>query len=152
MDKMKMKKFGNYTDGTIINSTHNYISYDMNLPVNILRKGAIRANKDEDVIIPINMRDGIIIGTCKGNPEWNYSAPHGSGRVASREQVLNSHTVSEYKKEMKGIYSSVICKETLDEAPFAYRDLENIKSQIGDTVEIKEILKPVYNFKAKGEY
>lgn len=78
--------------------------------------------------------------------------PHGSGRIASREQVLNSHTVSEYKKEMKGIYSSVICKETLDEAPFAYRDLENIKSQIEDTVEIKEILKPVYNFKAKGEY
>lgn len=152
MRNMKMKKFGNYTNGSIIDSAHNYISYDMNENINILRKGTIRADKDENVIIPINMKDGIIIGTSKGNSEWNYSAPHGSGRVASREQILNSHTVSEYKKEMKGIYSSVICKETLDEAPFAYRDLENIKSQIGDTVEIKEILKPVYNFKAKGEY
>ena len=117
----------------------------------IIRKGAI-GSRGDSVIIPINMRDGVIIGTGKSNEEWNYSAPHGSGRVASREQVLNSHTVSEYKKEMKGIYSSVICKETLDEAPFAYRNLDSIKSQIGDTVEIKEILKPVYNFKAKGEY
>ena len=152
--EMKMK----CDTSSLINRIHNFVemrfNFDHGRPYStyLIRKGAIAAHTDKKLIIPINMRDGVIIGTGKSNKEWNYSAPHGSGRVASREQVLNSHTVSEYKKEMKGIYSSVICKETLDEAPFAYRDLDSIKSQIGDTVEIKEILKPVYNFKAKGEY
>ena len=113
----------------------------------ILRKGAISAKKGEDVIIPINMRDGVILGKGKGNPGWNYSAPHGAGRIASREQTANSHTLSEFKASMKGIYSSCINKDTLDEAPFAYRDLDYIKTAIQETVEITKLLKPVYNYK-----
>ncbi len=113
----------------------------------ILRKGAISAKKGEDVIIPINMRDGVILGKGKGNPDWNYSAPHGAGRIASREVTAGSHTLSEFKAAMKGIYSSCISKDTLDEAPFAYRDIDYIKTAIEDTVEITEVLKPVFNYK-----
>ena len=94
------------------------------------------------------MRDGIILGIGKGNAEWNYSAPHGSGRKLKREDVKNQYTVSEFKKEMQGIYSSCVRADTLDEAPFAYRPITEITGQIKDTVEITEILKPVYNFKA----
>ena len=114
----------------------------------ILRKGAISAKADEKVIIPINMRDGIILGTGLGNVEWNCSAPHGSGRIMKREDVKNHYTVSSFKSEMKGIYSSCIGKETLDEAPFAYRPLSDIAEIIGDTVTINKVIKPVYNFKA----
>ena len=127
------------------NCIHNYV--DMSGDEPILRKGAISAKENEDVIIPINMRDGVILGKGRGNEEWNYSAPHGAGRVASRKEVLDSHTVSEYKSTMKGIYSSCIGKETLDEAPFAYRNLEYVKEAIKDTVEITEILTPVFNYK-----
>ena len=98
--------------------------------------------------IPANMRDGVILGIGKGNADWNYSAPHGSGRKLKREDVKNQYTVSEFKKEMKGIYSSCVGADTLDEAPFAYRAIGNIVEQIRDTVEVTEILKPVYNFKA----
>lgn len=132
---------------------HNYIeratdSY-CNLP--ILRKGAISAKKGEQVIIPINMRDGIILGTGLGNADWNASAPHGSGRVAKREDIRATHTVYEFKQEMKGIYSSCIAKDTLDEAPFAYRPLDDIKESIKETVTINQILRPIYNFKAGGK-
>ena len=113
----------------------------------ILRKGAISAKENEEVIIPINMRDGVILGKGKGNEEWNLSAPHGAGRLTSREQAVNSHTVSEFKASMKGIYTSCISKDTLDEAPFAYRDIDYIKKAVEDTVEITKILKPVYNYK-----
>jgi RNA-splicing ligase RtcB len=113
----------------------------------MLRKGAISARRGEDVIIPINMRDGVILGKGKGNTDWNNSAPHGSGRIASREVTVNSHTVSEFKASMKGIYSTCISKETLDEAPFAYRGIDYIREAIEDTVSITEILKPVYNYK-----
>lgn len=122
---------------------HNYLDAS-----GILRKGSISAGNGEKVIIPANMRDGMILGVGKGNAEWNTSAPHGSGRKLKREDVKNRHTVSEFKKEMKGIYSSCVGAETLDEAPFAYRSIEEIAEQIRDTVEITEILKPVYNFKA----
>jgi RNA-splicing ligase RtcB len=117
----------------------------------MLRKGAISAKKNEKVIIPINMRDGILLGTGLGNTDWNCSAPHGSGRIMKREDIKNHFTVSSFKSEMKGIYSSCINRDTLDEAPFAYRAIEEIADVIGDTVTIDKIIKPVYNFKAGGE-
>ena len=131
-------------------SVHNYIA---TLPdgTNILRKGAASAFAGEPVIIPINMRDGVILGIGKGNPEWNYSAPHGSGRKIKRTEVQNGYTVSAFKKDMKGIYSTSISAETLDEAPVAYRGIDEILSVVADTVEVKEIVKPVYNFKAGKE-
>jgi len=127
---------------------HNYI--EVSSECRVLRKGAISAKSGERVIVPVNMRDGVILGSGKGNPSWNYSAPHGSGRLLKRTDVANHYTVSAYKKTMKGIYSSCIGKDTLDEAPFAYRGIEEIAALIGDTVEIEEVLKPVYNFKAGG--
>ena len=127
---------------------HNYV--ERTEEYMILRKGAISARKDERVIIPINMRDGIILGTGLGNEDWNYSAPHGSGRIMKREDVKLNFTVSGFKSEMKGIYSSCIGKETLDEAPFAYRNVNDILEVIGDTVQVADIIKPVYNFKAGG--
>ncbi len=130
-----------------ISSMHNYID---NVGDNmILRKGAISAREGEPVIIPINMRDGILLGVGKENADWNYSAPHGAGRKMKREDVKTRFTISQFKTEMKGIYSSCIGKGTLDEAPFAYRNLTEIEEQIGDTVEIRKRLKPVYNFKAE---
>lgn len=131
---------------------HNYIDFEnpeINKP--ILRKGAVSAKKNERVVIPINMRDGVILGTGKGNAEWNYSSPHGAGRIMKREDVKKSFTISNFKTSMKGIYSSCIGSGTLDEAPFAYRGIDEIKKAIEPTVEISEILKPVYNFKSGGE-
>lgn len=116
----------------------------------ILRKGAISAKQNENVIIPINMRDGVILGTGLGNEEWNCSAPHGSGRIMKREDIKSHFTVSSFKSEMKGIYSSCINKDTLDEAPFAYRALDDITEVIKDTVTITKIIKPIYNYKAGG--
>ena len=131
-------------------SIHNYIDR-LEDGTRLIRKGAISARTGEKVIIPINMRDGAIIGKGMGNPEWNFSAPHGSGRLMKREDVKKNHTVSEFKAEMKGIYSSCVGKDTLDEAPFAYRGIEEIKSAIGDTIELTEIIRPVYNYKAGGK-
>ena len=130
-----------------ISSVHNYIDDTGNNM--ILRKGAISAREGEPVIIPINMRDGILLGVGKGNADWNYSAPHGAGRKMKREDVKTRFTVSQFKTEMKGIYSSCIGKGTLDEAPFAYRNLTEIEEQIVDTAEIRKRLKPIYNFKAE---
>lgn len=117
----------------------------------IIRKGAISAYNGICTIIPINMKDGIILGTGLGNEDWNYSAPHGAGRIMNRESVKSNFTVNQFKKEMKGIYSSCIRKDTLDEAPFAYRGIDEIKEAISETVKIDKILKPVYNFKAGGK-
>ncbi len=130
---------------------HNYIDFCPELDRRILRKGAISARKDERVIIPINMRDGVILGKGRGNGHWNYSAPHGSGRIQKREDIKKSHTVSEFKSQMKGIYSSCIGKSTLDEAPFAYRPISEILESISETVCVEKIIRPVYNFKAGGE-
>ena len=124
---------------------HNYIEQTNGAA--ILRKGAISAKENQEVIIPINMRDGVILGIGKGNDEWNSSAPHGAGRISSREKVTTSHTVSEFKASMKGIYTSCISKGTLDEAPFAYRDIDYIKEAVKETGEITKLLKPVYNYK-----
>lgn len=127
--------------GEEVQSTHNYISENK-----ILRKGAIAA--DTRCIIPINMRDGVIIGMGKNNPDWNHSAPHGAGRICSRTQAKERFTLTEFKKSMEGIYSTSVHKRTLDEAPFAYRALDDIKEAIHETVTVEQILKPVYNFKA----
>ena len=127
---------------------HNYVDFSGEVP--ILRKGAIRAKQDEKVIIPINMRDGIILGTGLGNEDWNCSAPHGSGRIYRRSEVKEHHTVAEFKEAMKGIHSVCVNKDTLDESPFAYRKIEDIAAVIGATVQIHKIIKPVYNFKAGG--
>ena len=127
---------------------HNYVDFSGNAP--LLRKGAISAKDGERVIIPINMRDGIILGTGLGNPEWNYSAPHGAGRIYRRSEVVEHHTVSEFKKEMEGIHSICINKDTLDESPFAYRKIDDIAKVIRDTIRIDKIIKPVYNYKAGG--
>ncbi|MCR5213285.1 MAG: RtcB family protein [Eubacterium sp.] len=117
----------------------------------ILRKGAISAKEGEKVIIPINMRDGIILGTGLGNPDWNYSAPHGAGRIYKRSEVSEHYTLSEFKKAMKDIHSICINKDTLDESPFAYRGIDDIAAAIGDTVSIDKIIKPIYNYKAGGQ-
>ena len=114
----------------------------------ILRKGAIAAHKDENVLIPINMRDGSVLAISKGNLDWNFSAPHGAKRIMSRMQAKERLSLAEYKKEMEGVYTTSIGTDTLDEAPMAYKSLSDILDVIGDTVEIIDVMKPVYNFKA----
>lgn len=126
---------------------HNYIdTKEM-----ILRKGAIAAHAGEKVLIPINMRDGSIIAVGKGNPEWNDSAPHGAGRVMSRAKAKESLDLESYQESMKGIYTTSVNESTLDEAPMAYKSLEDILDVVDETVDILDILKPVYNFKASDE-
>ena len=123
---------------------HNYIdTAEM-----ILRKGAISARKDELVLIPINMRDGSVLARGKGNPEWNFSAPHGAGRIMSRAKAKETLAIEEYKKTMEGIYTTCVNEWTLDEAPMAYKSLEDIIDVIRDAVDVIQILKPIYNFKA----
>ena len=126
---------------------HNYIEFLGNREM-IIRKGAISAKKGERVIIPLNMKDGSIIGVGKGNDEWNQSAPHGAGRILSRSKAKSELSLEEFKEKMKGVWTSCVSESTLDEAPMAYKDMTTIVNAIGETVEIKEIVKPVYNFKA----
>ena len=126
---------------------HNYIDTD----TMILRKGAVSAQEGEKLLIPINMRDGSLICTGKGNGDWNCSAPHGAGRLMSRSQAKQSFTVSEFKKQMAGIYTTSVNAQTLDECPMAYKSMEDIVDNIGDTVEINEVIRPIYNFKAGEE-
>ncbi len=128
-------------------TVHNYIDTD----AMILRKGAVSAAKGEKLLIPMNMRDGSLICTGKGNDDWNQSAPHGAGRLMSRSAAKESFTVSEYKNQMAGIYTTSVNRGTLDECPMAYKGMEEIVNRIGDTVEIVQRIKPVYNFKAGGE-
>ena len=123
---------------------HNYID----VSEMILRKGAIAAHSGEKVLIPINMRDGSVLAVGKGNPDWNYSAPHGAGRLMSRTAAKNNLSLDEYKETMKGVYSTSINEDTLDEAPMAYKRLEDIIDVIKDSVDIIEVMKPIYNFKA----
>ncbi|MEA4888458.1 MAG: RtcB family protein [Clostridiaceae bacterium] len=123
---------------------HNYIDLD----TMILRKGAISARAGERILIPINMRDGSLICLGKGNPDWNQSAPHGAGRLMSRTQARQIISLSEYKKSMEGIYSSTVNADTVDEAAFAYKPLEEILGNIADTAEVIRRILPVYNFKA----
>lgn len=123
---------------------HNYIDHDSN----IVRKGAISAKLGEKVLIPINMRDGCIIGTGKGNEDWNYSAPHGAGRTMSRSKAKESILLEEYQKAMDGIFTTSVNTSTIDESPMAYKTMDEIIGNIKDTVEIVDIIKPIYNFKA----
>ena len=123
---------------------HNYIDTD-NM---ILRKGSISARDGEKVLIPINMRDGSIIAIGKGNPDYNYSAPHGAGRLLSRSAAKESIGMDEFRKSMNGIYTTSVCKSTIDESPMAYKSIDSILSNIQDTVDVVDIIKPVYNFKA----
>jgi tRNA-splicing ligase RtcB (3'-phosphate/5'-hydroxy nucleic acid ligase) len=128
-------------------TTHNYID----VGEMVLRKGAISAKKGELVIIPINMRDGSIIATGKGNVDWNQSAPHGAGRLMSRAQARRTLSMAEFVTSMDGIYTTSLSVDTLDEAPSAYKPMEEIIANIGDTVEIDKIIRPVYNFKASDD-
>lgn len=123
---------------------HNYIDLD----TNIVRKGAIAANKGQSVLIPLNMRDGCILGIGKGNEDWNCSAPHGAGRLMSRSKAKEVVDLEEYKKSMDGIYTTSVDVSTIDEAPQVYKPMEEIVDKISDTVEIVDILKPIYNYKA----
>ena len=123
---------------------HNYID-TKNL---ILRKGSVSARDGEKLIIPINMRDGSLICIGKGNPDWNYSAPHGAGRILSRSEAKDAVGIDEFRESMKGIYSSSVMESTIDESPMAYKPMEEIMENIKDTVDIAKVIKPVYNFKA----
>ena len=125
-------------------TVHNYIDTDEM----ILRKGAIAAHEGERVLIPINMRDGSVLAVGRGNPEWNFSAPHGAGRIMSRTDAKERLDLDEYRREMAGIYTTSVSKKTLDEAPMAYKSLSDIIDVISESVDVIEVLKPIYNFKA----
>jgi RNA-splicing ligase RtcB len=143
MAEILLKKTG-LTAVESFHTIHNYIDTEEM----ILRKGAIAAHAGEKVLIPINMRDGSVLAVGKGNAEWNYSAPHGAGRIMSRGTAKDSITLEDFKNAMTGIYTTSVSEETLDESPQAYKSLEDIIDVIGETVEIIEVMKPVYNFKA----
>jgi tRNA-splicing ligase RtcB len=123
---------------------HNYMDTD----AMILRKGAVSAKSGEKLLIPINMRDGSLICIGKGNEDWNYSAPHGAVRLMSRSHAFNTFTLSEFKKQMKDVYTTSVNSETLDECPMAYKDMNDIIDKIGPTADVIKIIKPIYNFKA----
>lgn len=125
-------------------TVHNYIDLDHM----ILRKGAVSARQGERLLIPMNMRDGSLICTGKGNDDWNQSAPHGAGRLMSRSEAKQSFTVNEFHKQMKGIYTTSVGEGTLDECPMAYKPMQEIVENIADTVQIGEVIRPIYNFKA----
>ena len=127
-----------------LTTIHNYIDVDEM----ILRKGAIAAHEGELVLIPINMRDGSILARGKGNPEWNYSAPHGAGRIMSRSKAKESLDMDAYKASMAGIYTTSVNEATLDEAPMAYKSIDDILGVVTESVDVIEILKPIFNFKA----
>lgn len=127
-------------------TVHNYIDTDQM----ILRKGAVSAQRGEMLLIPINMRDGSLICIGKGNEDWNYSAPHGAGRLMSRSRAKENFSLSQFQKEMKDIYTTSVGRDTLDECPMAYKDVKNIVDNIGPSAEILKTIKPVYNFKAGG--
>lgn len=133
-----------YWDLNMFETIHNYIEFE----TNIVRKGAISAKKGEKLLIPINMRDGCIIGIGKGNDDWNCSAPHGAGRIMSRSQARQQIILEEYAKSMEGIFTTCINNDTIDESPMAYKPIDEILENITDSVEVLKIIRPVYNFKA----
>jgi len=141
LDGLNISDIGVYEHFTTI---HNYIDTDSM----ILRKGAVSAQAGEKLLIPINMRDGSLVCEGLGNADWNFSAPHGAGRLMSRSKAFNILDVDEFKKQMEGIYSTSISKATIDESPMAYKTMDNIVSNIGPTAKILKVIKPIYNFKA----
>lgn len=126
-------------------TSHNYF----NIHSGIIRKGAVRAEKDEQLIIPLNMRDGSLICRGKGNEDWLCSAPHGAGRLISRNMAKETLSMEEYRQQMHDIYSTSVCESTIDESPMAYKPAEEIESLIADTVDVVRRIKTIYNFKAK---
>ena len=127
----------------LFETVHNYIDES-----NMIRKGAISAKKGEKVLIPINMRDGSLLCVGKGNEDWNCSAPHGAGRIMSRSKARESISMESFRESMTGIYTTSVCESTIDESPMAYKSMNEIINNIKDTVDILDVLKPVYNFKA----
>jgi RNA-splicing ligase RtcB len=140
-DHMGWKEFGSYG----FHTTHNYIDTDLK----ILRKGAVRAEFGQELIIPMNMRDGSLLCVGKGNDDWLCSAPHGAGRLMSRKKAFDTLKMEEFKAQMSDVYSTSVCPETIDESPMAYKPMQEIIDAIGDTVHVADIIKPIYNFKAK---
>ena len=137
LQKMGLKELASFE------SVHNYIDEK-----NILRKGAIAAHVGQPVIIPLNMRDGCILGTGKGNPEWNWSAPHGAGRLMSRREAKRILSIDEFRDQMKGVFSTCVDRTTIDESPMVYKAMEEILPVLGQTVDVRRIIRPIYNFKA----
>ena len=133
-----------YKNSEKFTSVHNYYNFEDR----IIRKGAISAKEGEKVIIPLNMRDGSILAVGKGNKEWNYSAPHGAGRLMSRGEAKGKISLEEFERSMKGIFTTSVKNSTIDEAPMAYKTPESIMIYLEETVEVLEITKPLYNFKA----
>ena len=140
----KILEYCGLTMVSSFHTVHNYINTDEM----ILRKGAIAAHKNEQVLIPINMRDGSILAKGRGNPEWNYSAPHGAGRIMSRRTARASLDMDEYQKSMQGVYTTSINNGTIDEAPMAYKSINDILGVVEKSVDVIDILRPIYNFKA----
>jgi len=138
LKQMRIKAADSFT------TVHNYIDLDSM----VLRKGAISAQAGERVLIPINMRDGSLICTGLGNTDWNESAPHGAGRLMSRSAAKEAITLTQFKASMEGIYSSTVNRSTIDESLFAYKSMEEILANIGDTARVEKIIRPLYNFKA----
>ena len=132
-------------DFTCFHTTHNYI----NFRDNIIRKGSISSYEGEKLLIPINMRDGSILAIGKGNEDWNYSAPHGAGRLMSRSEAKSKLNINEFENSMKDIWTTSVCEETIDEAPMAYKSIDDILKFVGETVEIIDVIKPIYNYKSK---
>ena len=139
-----LEKLGLGNGHNAFETIHNYIDIESN----IIRKGAINADKGKKLLIPLNMRDGCIVGIGKGNPDWNNSAPHGAGRIMSRMKAKAAFSMDEYKSSMEGIFTTSVCEDTLDELPMAYKNMSDIIDVIGDTVEIVNMIKPIYNYKA----
>lgn len=140
----EIEKAAGFSLDYAVETIHNYIDVENK----ILRKGAVSARALEPLVIPMNMRDGNLLCVGKGNPEWNYSAPHGAGRLFSRSEAKQQVNLEEFQNSMKGIFSTSIKESTLDESPMAYKPMDEIVAQIKDTVQISAILRPVYNFKA----
>ena len=143
MAKILLSRVG-LTAVDAFHTTHNYIDTDEM----ILRKGAIAAHRGERVLISVNMRDGSILAVGRGNPEWNFSAPHGAGRLMSRIKAKEQLSMEEFREAMAGVYTTSVSPDTLDEAPMAYKSLEDILGFVRDSVDVIDILKPIYNFKA----
>ena len=139
LEKMELEAVSSF------HTIHNYIdTKEM-----ILRKGAVSAKSGEKILIPINMRDGSLVCIGKGNEDWNCSAPHGAGRIMSRVQAKKVLSIEDYKTEMKDVFTTSVCEETIDEAPMVYKPMQEIIDNIKDTADIDSIIKPIYNFKAK---
>ena len=149
LSNMQWKQDGG--EDAVIDCPHNFIELTGDGDGILMRKGAIRAGKGEQILIPMNMRDGCLVCVGKGNADWNCSAPHGAGRLMTRADARSAFTLTQYKKEMQGIFTTCVSRETIDESPMAYKPMREIVGRIAPTAEIAFCIRPVYNFKAGGE-